>query len=327
MATLTLNQLSLLELAKRTSPGGNLQVIAETLSQVNELMQDIPWVEANDKTRHVGTRRTTLPQGTLRQYNQGVAKAVSATKEVAANMAMLESYSIVDVKLAGLSGRPDEFRTGEDVAFVEGMTQQVTGKLFYANTASGGSKDIQGFAAMYNSLAQSNVQSGGVAAGTGGTTSLWIIDWDPVSGAHGIYPQGSASAITQKDLGVRPAYDADNNPYEAYWTHFSWDFGVFVHDDRQVQRICNINAAPGAVSDKFDEDLLIRALNRMRIPGGGPNTRIYANRELKTQMDINAKNKPNVWHTVEDPWGRPVTMFRGIPVRLVDQILSTETAI
>ena len=322
MSTLTLSQLSLLELAKRSN-NGNLVVISETLSQINEILQDAQWVEANEKTKHIGTRRRSLPTGTLRNFNAGVAPDASTTMQIEEPLAQLEAYSIVDTALAGLSGRPDEFRSGEDMAFVEGMSQTVCGKLFYANNSSYSAKDILGFAPKYNSSSYSNVYLTG--GGGSDVTSVWVIDWDPVQGVHCTYPQGSQGGLLSKDLGIRPAYDSSYYAYEAYWTHFKWDFGIFVHDDRQIQRIANIETS--GTANIFDEDYLIKALNRMRIPGGGPNSRIYVDRTVKTQMDILAKNKPNVWHTVEDPWGRPITMFRGIPVRLVDQLLDTETAI
>jgi len=40
------NQLTLLELAKRSN-NGNFFEIAEVLNTINEVLQDAPWVEAN----------------------------------------------------------------------------------------------------------------------------------------------------------------------------------------------------------------------------------------------------------------------------------------
>ena len=61
--------------------------------------------------------------------------------------------------------------------------------------------------------------------------------------------------------------------------------------------------------------------------GGGPTARIYANRNLKTQFDILAKDKTNVNYFVENVFGEPMTIFRTVPIRLAEGLTNAETAI
>jgi hypothetical protein len=54
----------------------------------------------------------------------------------------------------------------------------------------------------------------------------------------------------------------------------------------------------------------------------------YMNKTIMTALDIEAAYKTNVYFTVsEDPGGEMVTRFRKIPIRQVDAILDTETAL
>ncbi len=314
------DQLTLLELAKRMN-NANLLQIAEVLNQVNEILQDAVWVESNQPTSHVGTQRTHLPTGTWRQVNKGVAKHASATKQVVEPIGRLEDYSIVDKILVEIAPNPQKFRSDEDLAFIEGMSQTFVGTLFYGDQSTD-PESFDGFSTRYNALSMANVIGGN---GTGNdTTSVWVIEWGPTK-CHLIYPKGSSLGINQQDLGIRPAYDSNNLPYEAYWTHFRISGGIFVHDDRCVQRYANIETS--GTNNTFNDDILLEALNCLPQAGGGPGTRIYTNRTLKTQMDILAKDKTNVNYTADTAFGVPVTRFRGVPVQLVEQLLNTESAI
>ena len=82
MATQTLRtQLTLVELAKRTTDGNILQ-IAEVLEQTNEMLEDAVWVEANGMTSHVITVRTSLPSGQYRILNDGIPSEASSTRQI-----------------------------------------------------------------------------------------------------------------------------------------------------------------------------------------------------------------------------------------------------
>lgn len=320
MANETQGQLTLLELAKRSN-NGNFLEIAEVLNTINEVLQDAPWVEANQTTSHVGTQRTHLPSGSWKQINTGIAKSASATKQVTEPVGVLEDYSIVDKRLVDLASDPVKFRSDEDIAHVEGMSQTIATGIFYGSVATT-PEAFNGFATRYNLLSQASVWGAG---GSGSdTTSLWIIEWGPRK-VHFLYPKGTTTIVSTNDLGIRPAYDSSYLPYEAYWTHFAIAGGIYVHDDRCVQRIANIETT--GTSSILSDDDIITALNQMPNPSTLGNTKIYVNRTLKTQLEILAKDKTNVNYTSDNAFGVPITRFRGVPVRLCEAIVDTETAI
>jgi len=54
---------------------------------------------------------------------------------------------------------------------------------------------------------------------------------------------------------------------------------------------------------------------------------IYCNRVIRTYLDLQAMNKTNVLLRIEEFEGKPITTFRGIPVRTYDAILNTEARV
>jgi N-formylglutamate amidohydrolase len=56
-------------------------------------------------------------------------------------------------------------------------------------------------------------------------------------------------------------------------------------------------------------------------------TVIYCNRVIRTYLDLQAMNKTNVLLRIEEFDGKPVTTFRGIPIRTCDAILNNEAQV
>ena len=133
MAAIGNTALTYTDWAKRYNDG-RISVIVELLSQTNEILDDMRWVEGNLPTGHRTSIRTGLPQGTWRQLNYGVQPTKSTTSQVTDSCGMLETYSEIDKALADLNGNTSEFRLSEDKAFLEGLSQQLAQTLFYGNT-------------------------------------------------------------------------------------------------------------------------------------------------------------------------------------------------
>ena len=315
------SQYTLVELAKRTN-NGNLLEIAEVLSITKEMFQDAVWVEANQTASHVGTKRTNLPSGTHRQANQGVASEASSTKQVAEPICRLEAHSRVDEAILDLAPDKAKARSQEDLAFVEGLGQTIETNMIYGDIDTN-PEQIDGLATRYDATADANVIG---ASGTGNeTTSLWIIEWGPMK-VHMIYPKGSQAGLQTEDMGKQlVTNDSGSTYFWAWFTKFVAWYGLYVHDDRCVQRIANIETSGS--TNTLDDNDIIEALNLLPQAGGGGSTAIYVNRTLKTQLEILAKDKTNVNYTSDNAFGVPVTRFRGIPVRLCESIVNTESAI
>jgi len=313
------SQYTLVELAKRSN-NGNLLEIAEVLSITKELFQDAVWIEANQTASHVGTKRTNLPAGTHRQANQGVAPEASSTRQHSEPICRLEAHSKVDEAILDLASDKVKARSQEDLAFVEGLGQTIESNMVYGDL-SDNPEEIDGLATRYNALSDENVLG---ASGTGDdTTSLWIVEWGPTK-VHMIYPKGSQAGLQTQDMGLQLATDSGGtNQFWAWFTKFVAWYGMFVHDDKCVQRIANIETTGS--SNTLNDDDIIEALNLLPLAGGGGSTGIYVNRTLKTQLEILAKDKSNVNYTSDNAFGSPITRFRGVPVRLCESIVNTET--
>ncbi len=344
MATLGTTALTYGDWAKRIDPDGKVSDIIELLSQTNEIMQDELVVEGNQPTGHVTTVRTGLPSATWRLLNYGVPTGKSTTVKIVDNCGMLETYSVVDKALADLNGNTAAFRLSEDMAFLEGMNQQMAQTMIYGNTSTNPER-FMGLAPRYNTTA--SAQTGANVIDAGGTasvnTSIWLVCWGPNT-CHGIFPKGQMAGLKNTDKGdITPAYDANNNRYEAYTTHYKWDLGLSLRDWRFVVRIANIDTS--LITGQSAANLinaLVRAVHRVPVMPSMASTEqnsdagrplsfgmpaIYCNRTIRTWLDIQALNKTNMLLQFENWHGRAVTTFRGIPIRTVDAILNNESRI
>ncbi len=177
MATLASSALTLSEWATRLDPGGKPAAVIELLGQTNEMLTDMLWMQCNDGAGHKTTVRTGLPTATWRLLNYGVQKSKSTTAQVRDSTGMLEAYSEIDKALADLNGNTDEFRMGEDMAFIESMNQGMQGTVVYGNTTTAPER-FTGLAPRFSSLSAPN---GGNIVNAGGSsntnTSIWLIGW------------------------------------------------------------------------------------------------------------------------------------------------------
>lgn len=323
MATLsTLTQLTLVEVAKRKDPSGQMAVIAEVLAEDNQILQDAVWKESNDTFSNKTVRRSALPSGTWRKLNKGVANESSKTTEVIDTIGLLETRAENDVRVINAFPNPKQARHDEAMAFVEGLAQTMAATIIYGNSATTPEK-FTGLAPRLDALAATENVIG--AGGTGSdVTSIYVVTWDVRNGVYMIYPKNSKAGLQHDDLGIESVEDSDGNKFRAYVDHFTWDAGMVVKNNKCIGRIANIESA--GTSNIFDEDDLITLLNRMKT---GPGTRIYVNETIMTQMEIAQKDKTNAFYTLSDsPLAPgPVLKFKGFPVRKVDQILNTESAI
>ena len=325
------NVLTLADWAKRRDPRGKTDVIVELMTQKNEILDDMLWREANSTTGHKSTQRTGLPQAYWRKINQGVPTGKSTTVQITDSTGMLETYSEIDKALADLEGDVSAFRLSESKAFLAGMSNQFAETLIYGDT--------EHFPERFNGLTprfnDKSAASGGQiidAEGAGATnTSMWFVTWGEAT-AFGIFPKGSKAGLNQNDKGQQTVFDADNNRFEAYVSHFKWDCGLTVRDWRYVSRIANIdvsqlgNAGKAGYSGPDIINMMIDGYNRVEDWSSGKGS-IYVNRTVKTALDKLAQSKANVNLTIEHFAGKPITMFYGVPIRRVDAILNTEAKV
>ena len=137
MASLTAyKQLTLIEVAKRKAPDNTMATIAEVLSQDNAILQDAVWREANDTFSNKTVRRASLPSGSWRKLNEGVATESSETVELMDVIGMLETWSENDIEIINAFPNPKQARNDEAMAFVEGLGQTMAETMVYGNAST-----------------------------------------------------------------------------------------------------------------------------------------------------------------------------------------------
>lgn len=328
MAVLATTNLTLADLAKRKDTDGKIAKIIEILGATNEILDDMPWMAANDGSGHKTTIRSGLPTGTWRLLNYGVQPEKSTTVQVRDGTGMLESYSEVDKALVDMSDDKPAFLLSESKAFLEGMTQNMATTVIYGDSSVFPER-FTGLAPRFNSLIAENAQNIIDAGGTGSNnTSIWLICWDE-SIIHGIYPKGTTGGLKQEPTKQETLFDAAGGRYEGYRTHFLWYCGLTVRDWRYIVRIANIDRpalTKNAVTGADLIDLMVQAIELL------PNTRMgravfYVNRNVRSFLRRQIVNKTNVWLNMEEVAGRKVMTFDGIPVKRVDAILNTEARV
>lgn len=332
MAALSTIHPTLLDVAKRLDPDGKVAQIVELLNQTNEIIEDMVFMEGNLPTGHRTTIRTGLPTPTWRKLYGGVQPTKSRTVQVTDSCGMLEAYAEVDKALADLNGNTAAFRLSEDMAHIEGMNQEFASTLIYGNEGSE-PEAFTGLAARFNdqsALNGENIITSAATPDSNDNTSIWLVGWG-ANTVHGIYPKGSIGGIQMEDKGqvTIESIDGAGGRMEAYRTHYRWDTGLTVRDWRYVVRIQfdleDVIAA--GTSGPVLADLMAKALRR--IPSLGMCRPVfYANRDTLDALDVQATNKATMaFTTIEDAQGKPVTRFRGVPIRRCDAILTNETGI
>lgn len=324
---------TLSDLVDRLGPDNKYQEIAEVLNETNEMLDDMTFVEANGVTEHVTTVRSGLPTVTWRKLNYGVMPSKSKTKKVKDSLGMLEAFATVDKKLAELNGMKESWRTSENTAFIEAMSQTLQRAVLFGDSTKD-PEQIMGLAPRFSTIQKSKAENAINVIDAGGTgsnlTSIWLVAWSPDT-VFCTYPKGSKAGLVEEDIGEEAAYDEDGGEYRVLKTHYAWDIGLVVRDWRYVVRIANIDLDtlkkdPDAEGGADLIDLMTDAIERL------PNERkgrlaFYCNRQISTFLRKQRRYAKNVNITQEEVAGRKVTAFDGVPIRRVDALTVGETQV
>ena len=342
--------LNLLDWAKRTDPDGSAPIIANLLSQTNEILTDATYVEGNLPTGHRVTISTGLPTVYYRALNEGIPTSKATTAQVDESCAILEARSEVDIDLAMLNGNSAEFRMGEARMFIEAMNQKMATGMFYGNPAND-AKEFLGLAPRYSTLTGAgnsvNVLSAG-GADPDEQTSVWLVCWSDQS-VFCPFPKGSNAGLLQEDLGRQTSFDAGGTGkrMEVLAERFQWKSGLVVKDWRYAVRIANIGATDndsGGTITALSGTLATTAgvvtniIHQMakavaRIPNmnmGRP--AFYMNRTVFAGLMRTALAKSTSALSISDAitqYGTPSSMlsFMGIPIRQCDSLINTEEVV
>ena len=337
MATLNSGVLTLADWAKRLDPNGKVPVVAELLSQSNEILEDAVFMEGNLPTGHRLSIRTGLPLVYWRSLNQGIPNSKSTTAQVDESCGILEARSEIDKDLAMLNGNTAEFRLSEDRAFIEAMNQTQSSTMFYGNPATD-PRQYLGLSTRYGTIsgagnAQNIIDAGGTSTNN---ASIWLVVWGEDT-VFCPFPKASTAGLLHEDLGEQTIFGTDaasnSTRMQALATRYQWKNGLAVKDWRYVVRICNINTA-NLVANTAAADLIAlmsRSLDRVPNLARG-RACFYMNRTVYSILRLQALNKSNYALAIDkglNQFGSATSWlnFEGVPLRRVDQLLNTEARV
>ncbi len=329
MATLSATSYTLTDFAKSLDPDGRVARVIGLLSQTNEMLKDMMFVEGNLPTGHRITQETSLPAVYYRKLNQGIAPGAGHTAQVDEQIGMLEARAQIDKDLADLNGNTSAFRLSRAARHMEAMNQRMASTLIYGNAGTT-QEEFSGLALRYSLLSAGN---GGNIIDMGGTgsdnSSIWLCGWGAET-VCGIYPKGSQGGIQHEDLGLQDAFDSNNLRFRAYMDWWQWKNGVALSDWRYVVRMANIDIsnlkAQTSAADLTEG--MIKAIHLIPFASMGKLT-FYMNRACFTMLDIQRRADViaggGITYSSVDGVATPT--FRGIPIRTVDALTQAEARV
>jgi len=334
---------TLFDIAQGMDPDGKVARTINLLSQTNEMLTDMTWMEGNLPTGHKSTILTGLPVPVWRKLYQGVPPSKATRASVTDSIGLLEARSEVDVEAYKLNGNSAAWRLAESGPFLEAMNQNMAETVVYGD-ASVNPERFTGFAPRFSLLSAGN---GGNIIDAGGTgadnTSVWLVVWGEQT-VTGIYPKGSPAGLEHKDLGELDAFDELQNRYRALADQWLWHAGLSVRDWRYIVRIANIDVSDLLAQTGTQAPTAATALMKLMIQAqtlipnmGMGRAAFYANRTIKGALSKAALDKSNSaiaivpaanqFGTVAPGYVQKDTQFFGTPIRTVDRILNTEARV
>lgn len=331
MATKTLlgGAMTWIDIWKTVDPsGGMAQVYNETLED-NSILNHMVWMPANQGVTHQISRVSTVPSSSKKRMGIGTAavsgSAVNAVEETTVN----EIWMYIEDEQLNKAPDKEAYIQYQSMLGVQGMMQDVVQEVIYGNRSTVVDQ-INGLAVRHGAI-QTDRKLGRVLSASGSSnanSSIWGIKWG-ADGIHMLYPKDHPTAgITTEAFPAQNIMDSNGKWMRVVPLRIQMAFGLAELNRRNIFRLCNIDASISAANFILNvENNLITLLNDAPNDGGGFN--LYVNNFVKTQFDIRAKDKGNVWFSPNDPYGpqgnaNQTTIFRGRPVYKVERLVANE---
>jgi hypothetical protein len=327
------NNLTWLDVARRSDPDGRIARIVELLGQEAPILEDIVMKPSNMTNGHKTTIRTGLPEVALRALNMGVPLGKSTTKQAQFDCALIEGRSHTDAELINMSDDPLGTRFSENSTFFESMAQKTSNLLFYGNSLANPLEHM-GLSYFYSDPAKASgrnmINAGGTATGELG--SLWLVGFGDET-IFGIYPKNTKAGVEHEDLGKQEVQDKNRNYYTAYVDKYVTRTGLVVKDWRYAGRVCNIDVND-LLAGEMDPATLVHLVNycvilKNRIPSlNKARFAWYCNGEIKTVLEnqaINQKNAALGYKTIQGNTG--IATLLNIPIKKCDPLVTTESQV
>jgi hypothetical protein len=338
MAALGTELVTLADVAK--SKNKMIGKVAEVLVEENPMLNDIPYMEMNEKTIHKEDIRSALPGVYYRKANQAIPASKSTVEERTFTAAHFESKSQIDAAVAKRGGadRIAYNRWNQAMGHIQAHAIEHASLTIYGSPDTDPLK-TSGFFDIYSTLATSEETSNQIIDG-GGTgsdnTSILLVHWGERS-IFGIYPAGTQTGLkrTDRSAGNKEVQitaldvNANTGAFWGYEEQFEIDHGLVVKDYRQGSRIANLDVSDLVAATGADLiDLMISASYKIHNPQNG-NGVWYVNRTIEAHLHKQALTQVGAGAglTYDNYQGQKVLMFLGRPIRRSDALLNTESQV
>jgi len=324
MSVITQNSaLSWTEALKRLGFDGEAEVMGE-VSQQNDFLDECPFLPANQGIYNKQLQAKYLGKGAFSKAYGATTPISSGTDEITEPVKLYEGDSNIDDRvLKGVDAR--KVRDSEDILNFNGLVQDWLYQLVYVD--QGDYPDaFKGLYARRKTLSTAKPYTVWGGSGTGSdVTSVLLFEFGP-SGFYMTFPPDSGAAgFHNEDRGMHslPVPSGSGN-YWAWVRHFEIWAGIVLRNSRAFLRYANIETA--GASNTFSASTFIKM--KRELPSVGRNAVAFANRTVMGQLDDLAYNKANIsYHLREIQGYGPITHCAGVPFRMYEPILDTETAI
>ncbi len=336
MATIGNTALTLADMLKgRKGDGSFDSEIVDLVVQENPMLDDIPFVEANNGTAHRTTIRTGIPKPTWVGFYEGVQPVKGSKAQVQDTCGKMKAKLEIDADLYDNGPATDKAQTIADElgGIAEGMNQEMAQALIYGKLVD----EPRAFNGLFKFYATAGADSlsydrndaahyvfNGAKASSPSTSalrSIALIGWSPRT-ITGFYPQGAKSAGLDRGTFKKvEVTDSKGGTYEAYRQYLTWTMGLSVKDFRYGGRIANLES--DHMLDASGQPNYIELARRLR-------SRVKTSGSVRRAWYMSQ----TVWEYIEVLFGRAtqgnaikyedleqrkgVPMLLGIPVRICD---------
>jgi hypothetical protein len=213
------------------------------------------------------------------------------------------------------------------------MNQEMQGTVIYGNAGTA-PEEFTGLSPRYSAISGASNGDNVISAGGASTDnySIWLVVWGENT-AFGVFPKGSKAGIIHENLGLQTVtvtQGVGGKMLRAYQDRFQWKAGLVVKDWRYIVRICNIDVSNLVAQSSAADltDYMTKAVYRVpNLRAGRP--AFYMNRTCVEMLDIQRRSDVSTGGgiTYDNVDGKRVMSFRGVPIRIVDQLVTETTAV
>ena len=316
MATIVSTQaMNIVEAQKREGYKDALSFLANLVKK-NDFLNMAPWYASSDGAFHKWIEAARLGKGGFTKANDAVPKISSGSDSKVEPISFYQADSVIDDVVLKTAKDKVKARDSEDVANLEGFTQDWLYQLMYGTYAVEG---LNGLAARRAGLGEYAYSAGGSGSDL---TSLWLFEFGE-RGFNLRYPAGAQPGISSDDRGLNNVpVPVGSGQFWAWIRHYEIAAGMEIINQKAMLRMANIESGGTDISP----NTFIKMKNQL--PNVGRDAVGFCNRTAHALIETGAYNKTNAAYSIQDIEGfGPVTRVVGIPVLFWEGILDTESAL